>query len=259
MNHSFYDTDSGEYSHAINELRFQEAFSISKSIEESNQKRLQEYFNEIISKTNDYTDYMVYTSNISKIELKRFENQKIQEFIQVFNEGFNDLKVRQEVELQNLKEKWVNDHDKAILGVQNRSNTLFYTSKVLASYNCFEEANELKRITEKNAEKNVIDGTKGVDEFYRALFESTITRHEQEQLSLFIKLENMIKSIRDSMEALESEISLQLNLRKAFTPVSNIRAIASSELSVQEKQILISQASPKKNRKQFAHDNVNDE
>ena len=183
-----------------------------------------------------------------QMETERIELQaeiKAEDIKHNYQTKFTQLVLQHRKEAEALKEKWIQDHQRAEALALKKISELKDTSKVLATCESYVAAKDLRDRATINEEQLISEETDAVDEHFRLQFESMMERHNDAYNSLYNEMMNKIHFTKQKAKLKSQKLDVETTYKEALSPVEMMNKISKSpDLSIIEKTSIIKQITP---------------
>jgi hypothetical protein len=163
-----------------------------------------------------------------------------------YQDIFTAMVARHRQEVENLKVRWLEHHQRAEGVAHLKIDDLLHTSKVLASLESFDAARDVRDRTMTDTERIIADEVEAGDTHFRTQFEALIERHRHQYAGLLRGMNEKIALARGRGAIDLTRHGTQAKFEEAMSSVELLRQISGSSLSAHEKRSVISNLSPSK-------------
>ena len=95
---------------------------------------------------------------------------KLKNTVKQYRDLYRQLKSNQKREVTELQKTWIKNHDDAVNLARHKIENLLYTSKVLASCECYDQAKTLRNKVQEDEDNIVSKETKAIDKHFKKQF-----------------------------------------------------------------------------------------
>jgi hypothetical protein len=157
---------------------------------------------------------------------------------------FTELVMRHRREANDLRIRWIKNHEQAEAVARRKISDMLHTSKVLASLESFENARDLRDRTQGGEDEIVAEEVRSGDAHFRTQFERMIRRHKQQYDTLLVEMDRAIELAKGEFKVKRAKFKGETEFEQAMSPVRTLNRIYDSEFSAIEKKSLVASLSP---------------
>ena len=209
-------------SEAIASLDFEEADRISKSLVSQQKEELTSAALDIQEMHEAQIRNCQLEAQRQTIKIDLEVDNKISNCVKSYRAQFEELRDKQDEEVENLKNEWEKCHEEAELIARQKVESLLYTSKVMASCKYYDEAKETRNKAQETKDTFINKETRKVDKYFRKQFEQMLKRHQVTLDGLYSKMKNDLDVIRGEGNVARTVILSQEKINLSLSSMSTM-------------------------------------
>ena len=179
---------------------------------------------------------------------RRIESEtelKLLNTVKQYQDLYKQLKANQDREVTQLQQTWIKTHEDAVNVARNKIDNLLYTSKVLASCECYDNAKTLRNKVHEEEDTIVNKETKAIDKHFKKQFERMLERQQAALDSLYKQMKNDLESIRGQSNIAKVAVRSHEKINLAMSPMNSIHNISLlNNFTMDQKKSLIADLTP---------------
>jgi hypothetical protein len=178
--------------------------------------------------------------------IERHLEERLADVKQQYQTKFTQLVEVHRRQAEELRLRWIQNHERAEGVAKKKIGEMLHTSKVLALLESYDSAESLKTRTQENQSEIIAQEVSQCDDHFRKQFTVMIQRHGQQYDALFSEMTRMMGIARGSANLKKTTVKCRTQEEASLSPVKMINDIEKSRFSPVEKRKLIASLSPGK-------------